>query len=94
MIGGCAKFVLHITKKSQTLTYFSYHRNPFQRKSNALSMFKSFMKIFPVVDEFLPYFSSYLSKLTFFTQSHAKHLKMFGTLRNLKFLFPQLCVKN
>ena len=37
----------------------------------------SFMDIFPVFDEFLPYFSSYLSNLMFFTQSHTTHSKFF-----------------
>ena len=45
----------------------------FQRKSKKLTMFMSFMDIFPVFDEFLPYFSSYLSHLMFFTQFHAKY---------------------
>ena len=36
-----------------------------QRKSKKLTMFMSFMYIFPVFYKFFPYFSSYLSNLTF-----------------------------
>ena len=54
----------------------------------------SFMDIFPVFDEFLPYFSSYLSHLMFFTQFHAKYWKIFGASRHLRLYFVQFCVKN
>ena len=37
----------------------------FQRKSKKLTMFMSFMDIFPVFYEFLTYFSSYLTNLAF-----------------------------
>ena len=37
----------------------------FQTKSKKLTIFMSFMDIFPMFDEFLPYFSSYLSHLMF-----------------------------
>ena len=46
-----------------------------QRESKKLKMFMSFRDIFPVFIYFLPYFSTYLSNLTFFTQSHAKQCK-------------------
>ena len=54
----------------------------------------SFMDIFPVFDEFLPYFSSYLSHLMFFTQFHAKYWKFFGASRHLRLYFVQFCVKS
>ena len=57
-------------------------------------MFMSFMDIFPVFDEFLPYFSSYLSHLMFFTQFHAQYWKIFGASRHLRLYFVQFCVKN
>ena len=57
-------------------------------------MFMSFMDIFPVFDEFLPYFSSYLSHLMFFTQFHAKYWKIFGASRHLRLYFAQFFVKN
>ena len=66
----------------------------FQKKSKKLTMFMSFMDIFPVFDEFLPYFSSYLSHLMFFTQFHAKYWKIFGASRHLRLYFVQFCVKN
>ena len=65
----------------------------FQRKNKNLTMFMSFMDIFPVFDEFLPYFSSYLSHLMFFTQFHAKYWKIFGASRHLRLYFVQFCVK-
>ena len=66
----------------------------FQRKSKKLTMFMSFIDIFPVFDEFLPYFSSYLSHLMFFTQFHAKYWKIFGAPRHLRLYFVQFCLKN
>ena len=49
----------------------------FERKSKKLKFFLFFMDIlFPMFDEFLHYFSSYLSNLKSFTQSHARHWKI------------------
>ena len=63
----------------------------FQRKSKKLTMFMSFMDIFPVFDEFLLNFPSYLLNLMSFTQSR---LNIFGASRHLRLYFAQFCDTN
>ena len=58
-----------------------------REKVKKLTIFMSFWHIFPVFYEFLPYASSYLSNLTFFTQSYANHWKVFWNFIKPNFMY-------